>query len=112
MRAEAPKIIQIVSVRSNGFAILHALDNNGATYYMDYEKKCWVEYVGPLSIESARPADGGQPILPVRLGEHPTRYYNWKSHFTGWTQREEEVAHAAYIAGWYHRCNQDPDAIG
>lgn len=47
--------------------------------------------------------------LPVRLGEHPTRYYNWKSHFSDWTKREEEIAHGAYIAGWYHRCNQDPD---
>jgi hypothetical protein len=51
-------------------------------------------------------------VLPVRLGEHPTRYHNWKSHFEGWTKREEEIAHAAYIAGWYHRCNQDPDAMG
>lgn len=51
-------------------------------------------------------------VLPVRLGEHPTRYYNWQSHFEGWTRREEEIAHAAYIAGWYHRCNQDPDSMG
>lgn len=51
-------------------------------------------------------------VLPIRLGEHPTRYFNWKSRFDGWTQREEEIAHAAYIAGWYHRCNQDPDAMG
>jgi len=52
-------------------------------------------------------------VLPVRLGEHPTRYYNWKMHFDGeWTKREEEIAHAAYLTGWYHRCNQDPDSMG
>ena len=65
--------------------------------------------------EAKRTAEGGSDrrlVLPVRLGEHPTRYYSWKSHFSGWTQREEEIAHAAYIAGWYHRCNQDPDAMG
>lgn len=47
----------------------------------------------------------------TEIGAHPERYEVWKAQFQGWTKREEEIAHAAYIAGWYHRCNQDPDAM-